>query len=234
MQGTSHSAKAHFIVCLTAIVAVFAPLSSYAGITYNFTPTNQVTSISATLPNGGDFTNNLYPSPQPAYQSDATGSSLSSVLASDFPTWTVHISSAGLNGTLDVTTYNSTYSSTNQSSGAWLEATYTSGSGDPDISNIQFIQLIYTNVPFGTSDNTYLDDASHNGNDPFYGTLNSTIFRSGQTIQFKDYPSRPVPAATGSSNVPNTTNWNAYLYIASYDSESELTVYDGIDRKSVV
>jgi hypothetical protein len=137
--------------------------------------------------------------------------------------WT-YVQGASLNGTINVTTYQSKFKSTHFS-GCPIELIYTPGPGDPPI--IRWMQEVTTSAPLAPQTSGAYIDGYTNQTVPFYWTeaetaANANLF--GSTPYFYDFPKRLHPPTS-------SVYWNGSCYLVSWDGKltnGTVTIHDGV------
>lgn len=145
------------------------------------------------------------------------------VSASSLPTallpagWTA---SAGNNGTISTRSYSADY--VQDYGGAKFEALYSHNGALPVGYSTEWIQVVSTNVPYGTTSSVYLNNG-HSPISPFYrfASDNQDPSLPPGYLRFYDFPKRPPQ--------PNLADvsWNASLYPVLYSGTS-IIVQNGI------
>lgn len=148
-------------------------------------------------------------------------------MGNQFPGWTF-AGGGQLSGTLTVNSYAA--AATASQGGASISIAYSPGPNDPPLASLHWIQVIWTNEPLGGATSPYVDPVPNDDNLPFYWTLSEDgSMKNGSTgaYSFSDAPSRgyPPPPDAGVSSV----SWGADLYLCSWDGQTTVTIYDGVN-----
>lgn len=162
---------------------------------------------------------------------------MKNALAAQFPGWTITYSTAAsLQGTLNVSVYSPVVLGDDWG-GAKIDATYTTGTGDPAVAALHWIQLVTTNLPLNGATSPYIDPYPNDDTLPYYWTLaedanTATVSgscgnftqgaKSATTYHYYDCSSR-LPTS-GSAD----TTWSGELLLAAQTGANAVTVYGGI------
>lgn len=164
------------------------------------------------------------------------------VLRTAFPTWTFE-AGGQLNGELDITDFEATASATK--GGADIVIGYYLGQGDPDLANLEWIQIVSTSDPLPGKSNPSVDNQASPDYEgpplPFYYSPDEDSTKKSHGINgqgpevygFADYPSRFWPDPPQPPNI-NSKTWHADLLLASWsgslddDGNGAVTIYGGL------
>jgi hypothetical protein len=143
------------------------------------------------------------------------------LITAAYPGWTVV--NGGVPGSFNSTTYTAGWNGAN--GGAQFQGNYTQGSNITAGQQLNYIQIINTNVPLGGATSPYIDPQPNDDTLPFYWTRPEASTHGGaKSVGFSDFSTRS-PSSLSSHN-PIT--WSASLYPVIDEGGMKIKVGNGV------